>query len=326
VRRLYRILGLLIAAAVLVEAMAVGYFVAGLSRWMATGGRAGVADRHALLSSDVMDQGTDGVLSKFVLRAAEDWLDAGVGLTVHRVVETAVAPVLALLLLVVAFVWKVADAKVWAGVVLLGVALQALLGLGPQQAAVHEVVALAVFATALYTVVRVTGPMRTGTRFDLDTDPVPAGRGARRACLTLAVLVGLGVLVQAAAVGAAVSRLHRFLTDGRGGILWAALVGSVADDALAVDLATELLVLPALAVTLLVVSFLTKVRGATTVATVVLVAVVARVGLDILSDRTPVAGPGWVLVGFAEFAAALWLVYRLRAPVGDPGDRSVMVA
>jgi hypothetical protein len=74
------------------------------------------------------------------------------------------------------------------------------------------------------------------------------------------------------------------------------------------------------------VSFLTKVRGATTVATVVLVAVVARVGLDILSDRTPVAGPGWVLVGFAEFAAALWLVYRLRAPVGDPGDRSVMVA
>jgi hypothetical protein len=330
VPKLYRILALLIAAEAVVQAMAVGYFIAGLYRWMATEGRVGVADRHALLSSDIVDEGTDGVLSKFVVRSAEDWLDAGVGLTVHTVVETAVAPVLAVLLLLVAFAAMVPDGRRWAGLIVLGVALQVLLGLGPQLAALHEVVALAVFGTALYAAQRATGPVRSGAAPDPGGYPVQAsperrqGRGGtRRVYRILAVLIGVGVLVQAAALGSVVSRLHSYLTTGRGGVLWAALVYSVGDDegnAFTVDLVTELLVLPALALTLLVVAFLTKVRGATTWAAVVLVAVVARAGLDLVGEAGPAVGAAWVLVGFAVFAVVLWMVYRLRPEAADPGD------
>jgi hypothetical protein len=356
VRQAYRILALLVAAEVVVQAMAIAYFVAGLSRWMATEGRVGDVHPSAMQSLDDAYGGPSGVLDKVILRSADKWLDAGVGLTIHRVAETAVAPTLTLLLLLVAFATKVRAAVIWAGVILLGVALQAWLGLvapvPPSLTAVCQIAAFAVFATALYAMGRVAGPIRGRAAADLEESSRELGRSdhatshsghvlpsqsrrpgqdrtAQRVYRILAVLIAVGVVVQATALAYFVSGLNRYLTRGHAVVYQSMLYSATEwlDEGVGVPihLATVFVVIPALAVLLVLVAFVTRVRGAVTWATIILVTTALQAWLDVVGAERPAGAAGYELVTFAVFtvalSAALWISRRLRAGIADPSKR-----
>ncbi len=138
-----------------------------------------VAAASAMLSTDPEFEGSSGVLDKGLLLSAEKWPDAGVGLTIHRVAETAVAPALCvavvggrlrgkgtgggdlggcwssrpLLLVVVAFLTGVRSAVTRAAAILVAVALQVCFAVAgdtrPAVAAGYELVTFAMSAGAL---------------------------------------------------------------------------------------------------------------------------------------------------------------------------------
>ena len=139
-RKAYSILGYLIAAEVVVQAMAIAYAIAGLGYWVAEEG---------------------GVLNKQVMESDDVTFDGVVGFIVHGMNGMMIIPLLAVLFLVFSFFAKVAGATKRAAIVLGLVVLQVVLGILthsiPGSAALHALNAFAILVVAL-TAARRTRP------------------------------------------------------------------------------------------------------------------------------------------------------------------------
>ena len=131
-RKAYSVLGYLIAAAVVVQAMAIAYAIAGLGYWVAEEG---------------------GVLNKQVMESDETTFDGIVGFMIHGMNGMMIIPLLALLFLVFSFFAKVPGATKRAAIVLGLVVLQVVLGILthsiPGSAALHALNAFAILVVAL---------------------------------------------------------------------------------------------------------------------------------------------------------------------------------
>jgi heme A synthase len=132
-RTAYKTLAWLIAAEVVVQAAAMVYAISGLFIWV---------DRDG------------GVLDKAAIEGGETFPEI-VGFIVHGINGMMVIPALALLLLIVSLFAKIPGGVMWAGLVLLAVVVQVMLGMfghGFSLAGLlHGVNALVLFTTALYT-------------------------------------------------------------------------------------------------------------------------------------------------------------------------------
>ena len=142
----YKVLAYLVAVEVAIQAMVMVWAIAGLGKWVDSG----------------------GVFDKSVIESA---IESGgmpfpevAGILVHGINGTFVVPGIALLLLIVSFFTKVRGAIKWAVIVFVLVVAQGQIGyLGhefPLAGALHGLNALALFGAALYTGRR----MRTATR------------------------------------------------------------------------------------------------------------------------------------------------------------------
>ncbi|GAB3860414.1 hypothetical protein [Dactylosporangium cerinum] len=249
-RRLHTVLSLLVAAQVAVQAMALAAFVAGLNRWMQTGGRAGVGNPSRQRS---YDDESHGVLDKPLLLSAERWLDWGPALTVQRLTVQVVAPALALALVLVALLLRSRPELARAGVVALGVAVQALPGVPAVawQAAAFVIVGAAVL------------PVRPR-----HWAPALVAAGAAGTALALAAVVGWA---------------HGYLTHGRGGSIWPAMMAQ-ASSTPDVYATFQFLVLPLLAIVAVAVR-----RDRT--ALLLLGAVAVDTALVVLGDDSPPSPP-----------------------------------
>jgi hypothetical protein len=150
-RMAYRVLAWLIAAEVLVQGAAIAWAVFGLGKWIQGG----------------------GVLDKAVMEGGSFAFPEEAGFAVHGINGEMVIPLLALLLLVVAFFAKLPRGVAYAGAVVGLVALQVLLGmLGdgiPALGLVHGATAMVLLAAAVITAQRAGVPVGPGG--------VPAGTG-----------------------------------------------------------------------------------------------------------------------------------------------------
>ncbi len=135
----YRILAYLIALEVLVQAAAIAYALAGLGTWIQGG----------------------GVLDKAAMESETTDFPGVVGFMVHGINGTMITPAIALLLFLVSFFARVPSGVQLAGIVLGAVAAQVLLGISshgtPWLAGVHGVLAVLLFAVALYAAHRAGG-------------------------------------------------------------------------------------------------------------------------------------------------------------------------
>jgi hypothetical protein len=144
----YRVLAYLMALEVLVQAGAIAYALFGLGAWIQSGG---VLDKAAMESETTEFPGVSGFM-------------------VHGMNGQMIVPVIAVLLLVVAFFAKVRGGVALAGMVFGGVAVQVALGiLGhslPLLGWVHGILAIFIFAAALTAARRVESPSGVGAGTD----------------------------------------------------------------------------------------------------------------------------------------------------------------
>lgn len=130
-RTVYRVLAYLVAVEVVIQAAAVAYAIFGEGRFVEGGG---VVDK-ALMESDTIP------------------FPEVVGFIVHGINGQMVIPVLAVLLLIASFFAKLPKGVMWAGIVVVTVALQVTLGLLahglPALGMLHGINALIVFSTAV---------------------------------------------------------------------------------------------------------------------------------------------------------------------------------
>jgi hypothetical protein len=128
----YKVLAYLVAAEVAVQAMVVVWYIAGLGKWLDSGG---VFDNAAMESWTLLFPEVAGII-------------------VHFNNGLFVIPGLALLLLIISFVTKVRGAIRWAVVVFVLVIVQLQLGFMlhdfPLAGALHGLNALALFGAAIY--------------------------------------------------------------------------------------------------------------------------------------------------------------------------------
>jgi hypothetical protein len=128
----YKVLAYLVAAEVAVQAMVVVWFIAGLGKWLDSG----------------------GVFDKAAMESWAPLFPEVAGIVVHFNNGLFVIPGLALLLLIISFFTKVRGAIRWAVVVFVLVIVQVQLGgLGqdfPLAGALHGLNALALFGAAIY--------------------------------------------------------------------------------------------------------------------------------------------------------------------------------
>ena len=143
-RKTYRVLAWIVAAEVVLQAIAIAWFVFGLGHWV-TGG--GVLDSAAMESDEIP-------------------FTEMYGLIVHGINGGIVVPVVALALLVVSFFAKIPGGIKWAVVVLVLTIVQGQLGyLGhdlPAAGALHGLNALALLSVAVIAARR--APARQGRR------------------------------------------------------------------------------------------------------------------------------------------------------------------
>lgn len=136
-RKTYRVLGYLIAAEVVVQAMAIAYALAGLGYWVAEDG--GVLDKQVMESDSLSFAGLGGFIT-------------------HGINGMMVIPVLALLFLVVSFFAKLPGASQRAGAVVGLVVLQVVLGITshslPFAAALHACNAFLILVVAFTAALR----------------------------------------------------------------------------------------------------------------------------------------------------------------------------
>ena len=130
-RKTYRVLGYVLAAEVVVQAMAIAYALAGLGHWVAEDG--GVLDKQVMESDSLSFTGLGGFIT-------------------HGVNGMMVIPVLALLFLVVSFFARLPGASKRAGAVVGLVVLQVVLGITshslPFAAALHACNAFLILVVA----------------------------------------------------------------------------------------------------------------------------------------------------------------------------------
>ena len=128
----YKVLAYLVATEVVVQAMVIVWFIAGLGKWVEGG----------------------GVLDKAAMESEGSSFPQAVGMMAHINNGFFVIPGLALLLLIISFFTKVRGAIKWAVVVFVLVIVQTQLGgLGhdfPLVGALHGLNALALFGVAIY--------------------------------------------------------------------------------------------------------------------------------------------------------------------------------
>ena len=130
-RTIYRVLAYLVALEVVIQAAAIAYAIFGEGRYVEGGG---VVDK-ALIESDTIP------------------FPEVVGFIVHGINGQMVIPALAVLLLVASFFAKLPGGVRWAGIVVVAVVVQVLLGLFahglPALGMLHGINALIVFSTAV---------------------------------------------------------------------------------------------------------------------------------------------------------------------------------
>jgi hypothetical protein len=126
-------LAYLVAAEVVVQAMAMVFAIAGLGKWVDSG----------------------GVFDKSVMDSDQSPFPEIIGFTVHGMNGMIVIPALALLLVICSFFAKIPRGVRWAALVLLLVVVQVNLGFAvhgfPALGALHGLNALLLFTAALYT-------------------------------------------------------------------------------------------------------------------------------------------------------------------------------
>ena len=132
-RKTYRVLAWIVAAEVVVQAIAIAWFVAGLGHWVMGGG---VMDSAAMESDEIPFTELYGVI-------------------VHGINGSIVVPVFALALLIVSFFAKIPGGIKWAAAVFVLTIVQGQLGyLGhdfPAAGALHGFNALALFTVSVIT-------------------------------------------------------------------------------------------------------------------------------------------------------------------------------
>jgi hypothetical protein len=136
-RSVYKVIAFVVAAEVVLQAMAMVYAVAGEAKWVMAG----------------------GVLDKAVIESREFVFPEVLGFAIHSINGMFIIPLLALLLLISSFFAKVPGGVRWAGLVLVLVVVQVILGLSgpsiPALGALHGFNALGLFSAAIYTGLRV---------------------------------------------------------------------------------------------------------------------------------------------------------------------------
>lgn len=134
-RSAYRVLAFLIAALVAVQAAFIGMSTFGIFKWV--------------------DDGSS--LTKSVLEGDWEW-DGAIGATLHGMVGMTVIPLLALILLIVSFFAKVPKGVMWAGLILLTVVIQVVIGIVafsfPYVGALHGLNAFVIFGLAVMAAMR----------------------------------------------------------------------------------------------------------------------------------------------------------------------------
>lgn len=144
-RKVYSVLGYLIAAEVVVQAMAIAYAIAGLGYWIAEEG--GVLNKQVMESDDVSFSGVGGFM-------------------IHGINGMMVVPLLVLLFLVVSFFTKLPGATKRAALVLGLVVLQVVLGITshsiPAAIVLHALNAFAILVVA-FTAARRARPAAGGS-------------------------------------------------------------------------------------------------------------------------------------------------------------------
>lgn len=132
-RTAYKVLAYLVALEVVVQAMVMVWAVAGLGKWIASG----------------------GVLDKSLMESGSSVFPEDLGFLLHGVNGMFVVPLVALVLLAVSYLTKTAGASKWAGIVFALTVVQGQLGLLghdiPAVGAVHGLNALLLFLAALHT-------------------------------------------------------------------------------------------------------------------------------------------------------------------------------
>jgi hypothetical protein len=139
-KSVYRALAYLVALEVVVQAGAIAFAMFGLVRWIDDGG---VLDQAAIDSGSATFTGV-------------------IGFPVHAINGQMVIPLIALLLVIASFFAKVPGGVLWAGLVLLTVVVQVLLGIfahGAPELGVLHGVAIALFAFAVMAARRAEGTL-----------------------------------------------------------------------------------------------------------------------------------------------------------------------
>jgi hypothetical protein len=144
-RTAYKVLAYLVAAEVAIQAMVMVWAIAGLGKWVDSG----------------------GVFDKSVIESEGTPFPEVAGIIVHGINGHLVVPVIALLLLLVSFFAKVRGAIKWAAIVFLITVAQGQIGvLGhefPLAGALHGLNAMVLFGVAIYAARR----LRTAARRDV---------------------------------------------------------------------------------------------------------------------------------------------------------------
>ncbi len=153
-RTAYRVLALVIAVEVAIQAASIAYAVFGLTTWVDGGG---VLDKAAMESESV------------------DFTGAG-GFPLHSINGEMVFPLLVIVLLVLSFFAKVPKGVMWAGITLGLTALQILLGVFghglPAVGFLHGLNALLIFGVAVMAAMAARGTASVGQR---TTEPSALG-------------------------------------------------------------------------------------------------------------------------------------------------------
>jgi hypothetical protein len=130
-KSVYRVLAYLIALEVVVQAAAIAFALAGLGAWIQQGG---VLDAAAMESETTEFTGVAGFM-------------------IHGINGQMIIPLIALLLLISSFFAKIPGGVLWAGLVLLTVIVQVLLGIfghgAPMLGLVHGALAFVLFTFAV---------------------------------------------------------------------------------------------------------------------------------------------------------------------------------
>jgi hypothetical protein len=130
-KSVYRVLAYLVALEVVIQAAAIAFAIAGLGKWISEGG---VLDAAAMESESTDFTGVAGFM-------------------VHGINGQMIVPLIALLLLISSFFARIPGGVLWAGVVVVTVAVQVLLGMlghgTPVLGMLHGAVALVLFTVAV---------------------------------------------------------------------------------------------------------------------------------------------------------------------------------